>query len=80
MAGPDFAHGRSRRARHAYSIPITLAAGALSASQNPDPPAEPDLGRAAVADVFRPRWSLLTEIALLRHQLAILQRSSPGRA
>jgi hypothetical protein len=30
---------------------------------------------AAVADVFRPRWSLLTEIALLRHQLAILRRS-----
>jgi putative transposase len=30
---------------------------------------------AAVADVFRPRWSLLAEIALLRHQLAILQRS-----
>src|SRR5580658_9416482 len=30
---------------------------------------------AAVADVFRPRWSLLAEVALLRHQLAILQRS-----
>jgi putative transposase len=30
---------------------------------------------AAVAAVFRPRWSLLTEIALLRHQLAILRRS-----
>jgi putative transposase len=30
---------------------------------------------AAVADAFRPRWALLTEIALLRHQLAILQRS-----
>jgi putative transposase len=30
---------------------------------------------AAVADAFRPRWALLTEIALLRHQLAVLQRS-----
>jgi putative transposase len=30
---------------------------------------------AAVADVFRPRWSLLAEIALLRHQLTVLQRS-----
>ncbi len=30
---------------------------------------------AAVADGFRPRGSLLAEIALLRHQLAILQRS-----
>jgi len=30
---------------------------------------------AAMADVFRPRWSLLTKIALLRHQLAILRRS-----
>ena len=29
----------------------------------------------AVADAFRPRWALLTEIALLRHQLAVLQRS-----
>jgi hypothetical protein len=29
---------------------------------------------AAVADAFRPRWALLTEIALLR-QLAVLQRS-----
>src|ERR1700722_1112054 len=30
---------------------------------------------AAVADAFRPRWALLTEIALLRHQIAVLQRS-----
>jgi putative transposase len=30
---------------------------------------------AAVAAAFRPRWSLLAEIALLRHQLAVLQRS-----
>jgi hypothetical protein len=30
---------------------------------------------AAVADAFRPHWALLTEIALLRHQLAVLQRS-----
>jgi hypothetical protein len=30
---------------------------------------------AAVADAFRPRWSLLAEIALLRHQLTVLQRS-----
>lgn len=30
---------------------------------------------AAVADVFRPRWSLLAEIALLRHQLTVLERS-----
>jgi putative transposase len=30
---------------------------------------------AAVADAFRPRLALLTEIALLRHQLAVLQRS-----
>jgi hypothetical protein len=30
---------------------------------------------AALADIFRPRWSLLAEIALLRHQLAVLQRS-----
>jgi hypothetical protein len=30
---------------------------------------------AAVADAFRPRWALLAEIALLRHQLAVLQRS-----
>ena len=30
---------------------------------------------AAVADGFRPRGSLLAEIALLRHQLAVLQRS-----
>ncbi len=30
---------------------------------------------AAVADVFRPRWSLLADIALLRHQLTVLQRS-----
>jgi hypothetical protein len=30
---------------------------------------------AAVADAFRPRWSLLAEVALLRHQLAVLQRS-----
>jgi transposase InsO family protein len=30
---------------------------------------------AAVAGVFRPRWSLLAEIALLRHQLIVLQRS-----
>src|SRR5580658_10080302 len=30
---------------------------------------------AAVADVFRPRRSLLAEIALLRHQLTVLQRS-----
>jgi putative transposase len=30
---------------------------------------------AAVVDAFRPRWALLTEIALLRHQLAVLQRS-----
>ena len=30
---------------------------------------------ATVADAFRPRWALLTEIALLRHQLAVLQRS-----
>src|ERR1017187_6871457 len=30
---------------------------------------------AAMADAFRPRWALLTEIALLRHQLAVLQRS-----
>ena len=30
---------------------------------------------AAVADAFRPRWALLTEIALLRHQLAVVQRS-----
>src|ERR1019366_5175924 len=29
----------------------------------------------AVADAFRPRWALLTEIALLRHQRAVLQRS-----
>ena len=29
----------------------------------------------AVADVFRPRWALLAEIALLRHQLTVLQRS-----
>jgi hypothetical protein len=33
------------------------------------------LAAAAVADAFRPRWALLTEIALLRHQLAVLQRS-----
>ncbi len=30
---------------------------------------------AAVADAFRPRRALLMEIALLRHQLAVLQRS-----
>jgi hypothetical protein len=30
---------------------------------------------AAVADAFRPRWALLTEIALLRHQLSVLERS-----
>src|SRR5258707_10626927 len=30
---------------------------------------------ATVADAFRPRGALLTEIALLRHQLAVLQRS-----
>src|ERR1017187_1597924 len=30
---------------------------------------------AAVADAFRPRWALLTESALLRHQLTVLQRS-----
>jgi hypothetical protein len=30
---------------------------------------------AAVADAFRSRAALLTEIALLRHQLAVLQRS-----
>src|ERR1017187_3145845 len=30
---------------------------------------------AAVADAFRPHWALLTEIALLRPQLAVLQRS-----
>ena len=30
---------------------------------------------AAVADLFRPRCSLLAEIALLRHQLIVLQRS-----
>jgi putative transposase len=30
---------------------------------------------AAVADTFRPRWALLTEIGLLRHRLAVLQRS-----
>jgi hypothetical protein len=30
---------------------------------------------ASVADIFRPRWSLLAEIALLRHQLTVLQRS-----
>ena len=35
---------------------------------------------AAVADAFRPRWALLTEIALLRHQLAVLQRSVAKRA
>ena len=28
---------------------------------------------AAVADVFRPRRALLTGIALLRHQLAVLR-------
>jgi len=30
---------------------------------------------ATVADLFRPRWAPLAEIALLRHQLAVLQRS-----
>ena len=30
---------------------------------------------ATVANLFRPRWSLLAEIALLRHQLTVLQRS-----
>jgi putative transposase len=30
---------------------------------------------ATVADLFRPRWSLLAEIALLRPQLTVLQRS-----
>jgi hypothetical protein len=29
----------------------------------------------AVADALRPRWALLAEIALLRHQLTVLQRS-----
>jgi hypothetical protein len=28
-----------------------------------------------VADGFRPRWSLLAEVALPRHQLTVLQRS-----
>ena len=31
--------------------------------------------RGGCLDVFRPRWSLLAEIALLRHQLTVLQRS-----
>ncbi len=30
---------------------------------------------ATVANLFRPRWSLLAEIALLRHQLTVLRRS-----
>jgi hypothetical protein len=30
---------------------------------------------AALVDLFRSRRSLLTEIALLRHQLAVLKRS-----
>ena len=30
---------------------------------------------AAVVDALRPRWALLGEIALLRHQLTVLQRS-----
>ena len=30
---------------------------------------------AAVANAFRPRWALLAEIALLRHQLTVVQRS-----
>jgi hypothetical protein len=30
---------------------------------------------AAVADAFRPRRALLAEIALIRHQLTLLQRS-----
>ena len=30
---------------------------------------------AALADALRPRWTLLAEIALLRHQLTVLQRS-----
>ncbi len=30
---------------------------------------------SAVADALRPRWALLGEIALLRHQLTVLQRS-----
>jgi hypothetical protein len=30
---------------------------------------------AALADAFRPRRALLAENALLRHQLAVLQRS-----
>jgi hypothetical protein len=29
----------------------------------------------ALARVFRPRWSLLAEIALLRHELIVLRRS-----
>jgi len=32
-----------------------------------------------VADALRPRWALLAEIALLRHQLVVLQRSMPSR-
>ena len=30
---------------------------------------------AAVANLFRPRWSLVAEIGLLRHQLIVMQRS-----
>jgi len=30
---------------------------------------------AAVMDLFRRRWSLLAEIALLRHPLTVLRRS-----
>ena len=30
---------------------------------------------AALADALRPSWTLLAEIALLRHQLTVLQRS-----
>src|ERR1019366_9340273 len=30
---------------------------------------------AGLADALRPRWTLLAEIALLRHQLTVLQRS-----
>jgi hypothetical protein len=33
-----------------------------------------------VWNLFRPRWSLLAEIALLRHQLTVVQRSVTGHA
>ena len=65
MFGVRTRHGYLRDQREVEGVGVTFAL-VLEAVLVPP---------AALADALRPRWTLLAEIALLRHQLTVLQRS-----